>query len=187
MDIQKFWDIIEQAHIEQGAAINDGIAVIQKELIKLEVVEIFTFQHYFDTYKQLADRSMMLGVGALLMGCSSLDETVNLFSFFLDGVLLYGKDRYKKTLLDPDSFVETLAQANEDEYDIEALNCLTYDVILEKDPQLDYRKMYEETGLEEEEIQQMQAELWYHDQMDITWDVIEDLQEILPRIYKEVM
>lgn len=60
-------------------------------------------------------------------------------------------------------------------------------MILEKDPQLDYRKMYEETGLEEEEIQQMQAELWYHDQMDITWDVIEDLQEILPRIYKEVI
>jgi len=69
-----------------------------------------------------------MGLAALNMGCSCQDECSDLIDYFLDSLVFLRKERYLKTLLNPDTFVETLELELGEEYDVETLNCLTYDI-----------------------------------------------------------
>ena len=116
MNKDLFWQIIEQAGISKGNSIGEGIRLIQGTLEQYSVEDIVKFQILFDAYKEAADYGLIMGLASILMGCTSYDECVDVFDYFLDVIVFYGKECYLKTLEDPDSFVEVLTAEEQEEY-----------------------------------------------------------------------
>lgn len=183
MDKELFWQIIEQARVLKGNSIDEGIRSVQDTLKSYSAEDIIKFQVIYDTYKEAADRELIMGLACLLMGCSSSDECVDVFDYFLDVLVLYGKDRYMQTLRKPDSFVETLSTKEQEEYDVEALNCLTYMPFVVWYPDKDYKEFYLASALEEEEVDRIMDEIVYSSFIDDEWDELGDLEGVLPKLF----
>ena len=92
MNKDLFWQIIEQAGISKGNSIGEGIRLIQGTLEQYSVEDIVKFQILFDAYKEAADYGLIMGLASILMGCTSYDECVDVFDYFLDVIVFYGKE-----------------------------------------------------------------------------------------------
>ncbi len=186
MNKDLFWQIIEQAGISKGNSIGEGIRLIQGTLEQYPVEDIVKFQILFDAYKEAADYELIMGLASILMGCTSYDECVDVFDYFLDVIVFYGKECYLKTLEDPDSFVEVLTAEEQEEYDVEALNCLAYAPFVTKCPEREFRGKYESLILNDLEKRQLLKEIVYSPHISKNWDEVDELEDVLPHLFQVI-
>lgn len=181
MDKTMFWEIIENSKIKESSSIEQGIKNVQETLKKLDTENIIKFQHYFDYYKEMGDKSLIAGISALVQGYAFYDECIDTIDYFLDILVFMGKDIFLKTLFNPDSFSEIFDLDLGGEYDIESLNCLTY-LIMETS---DYRKAYEKYHLSEKEKKSIKEDIIYSKNIDFEWEDIKELKNILPKLFNK--
>ncbi len=177
MNKEQFWTLIDEAKINDGNTFQEGIEALLEVLDKMEVDELIAFQHYFDGYKELARKPLIEGLAAICMGVENRDEATDLSDFFIDTLVLMGKDRFLRTLEEPNTFTETFELNFGGEYDIETLNCITYPLVESKTDD-SYRDLYEEYVLDE----QLENDITYSVNIDIEWDSVEELAEYLAEL-----
>ena len=186
MNKELFWQIIERAGISKGNSIDEGIRLVQNTLEQYPVEDIVKFQILYDAYKDEADYELIMGLAGILMGYISYEECEEVFDYFLDIMVFYGKERYLKTLEDPDSFVEVLTTAGQEEYDVETLNCLAYDPFVAKCPEKEFKGKYESLMLNDLERRDLQKEIIYSPHITMDWDEVDELEDVLPRLFQVV-
>lgn len=182
MDKDQFWEIIGEARAEKDGILNAGILRMQKRIRTLDLEGVLKFQHYFDGYKRMANRSLITGLACLLAGCEK-DEYVDLIDFYLEQLIVYGKNFYTRVLSDPDSIVGFLESPEADEYDAKLLNEMVPQVVAEMAPDLDYYRLYAAVRLTEEEKRQMRGEIPFSPQLDVKWENLSDLEPLLPGVF----
>lgn len=181
MDKDQFWEIMSEARADQYGIVNLGIQKIGKRLKSLDLESVLKFQHYFDEYKKLANKSLVVGVACLLADCEK-DSYVDLIDYYLEQLIILGKRCYFLVLQDPDAIAEVIENGEADEYDAELLNKLTFDVVQEIAPDLDYYRLYAAVSLTPEEKRQMKEEIKYAPNIDAKWKNLEEAKTLLPKL-----
>ena len=97
MDIQQFWNIIENVKSSE-----EPEEAIKSQLNELTSEEIVSYQEHFDTLHERAYHWDLWGAAYIMEGGCSDDG----FTDFRYGLISKGKDVYETVLTDPDSLAD---------------------------------------------------------------------------------
>ena len=188
MDRIKFWDIIAIANITNPSTIETGIMNILNQVEQLSRNDLIKFKRYYDNYKTLANKSLIIGVIALNCGDKDYSDTINSANSLLDIFLLFGFDRYIKTLANPDSFSEiTIFDFNSERFNIKAFNCTINYMISQNEPHKKFISLNNNLNFSEIEKTDITGGIKYSNDINFKWSTVDELKNILPNTFNIII
>ena len=180
MDKLKFWDIIEKAGINDPSNIETGIMNILNTVEQLNRNDLIKFKRYYDYYKSLANKSLIIGVIALNSSDENYNTTINSANSLIDIFLLFGYDRYIKTVANPDTFSEIHPfDFNTERFNIKAFNCTINYMISQSEPNKKIISLNNNLNFSEIENFDIINDIKYSNNINFKWSEINELKHIL--------
>ena len=184
MDKIKFWDMIAKANITTSSTIETGIMSILNEVEHLNRNDLIKFIRYYENYKALAKKPLIIGVIALNCQDENYNTTLNSANSLLDIFLLFGYDRYIKTLANPDSFSEiTPFDFNTERFNIKAFNCTLNYMISENEPHKKFITLNNNLNFTKIEKDDITNDIKYSNEINFKWSNVDELKPILKNTF----
>ena len=184
----KFWDIVNNANINEPSNIEAGIMNIIKELELLSRNDLIKFKRYYDNYKTLAHKPLIMGVIALNCGDDNYNSAIYSANSLLDVVLLFGFDRYIKTLANPDTFSEIKQfDIDTEKFNIKAFNCTINYMISESEPHKKIIALNNHLNFSEIEKSDILTDIKYNDNINFKWNNVDELKPILENTFNTIL
>lgn len=187
MDKIQFWKIIAKANIINSSTIETGIMSVLNEVEQLSSNDLIKFKLYYDYYKALANKPLIIGVIALNSDDKNYDTAINTANSLLDIFILFGYDRYLKTLASPDTFSEIDPfDFNTERFNIKAFNCTINYMITENEPNKKIISLNNNLNLSDIEKSDIMKDINYNDNINFKWNEIDELKPILKNTFNIV-
>ncbi len=184
----KFWDIIAKANIYNSASIETGIMSILNEVEQLNRNDLIKFKRCYDNYKALAYKPLIMGVIALNCGDDNYNSAVYSANSVLDIFLLFGFDRYIKTISHPDTFSEIPRfDFNTERFNIKAFNCTINYMISESEPHKKIIALNNHLNFSEIEKSDILIDIKYNDNINFKWNNVDELKPILENTFNTIL
>jgi len=196
MDSTLFWDLIEQVNTTVGfgtGEAEDYIAFqmeVANKLISFGMPEMMVWQHIFNEYQILSNKSKLWAAAYVINGGCSDDW----FDYFRAWLTAQGRTIFMAALKNPDSLSEIKEAIKYEPFFEEMLSVglVAYHLKMElvdqiKNREYDYDAFYAELHrhcLNEEEKSMLALEIDYDDEIDMKWDE-DSLKSLVPRLCKE--
>ena len=179
MDVDRFWEIIDEAREESGGWEEMSQPLVDA-LAALDVPEIMLWKQIFDEYQRLSHKNKLWAAAYVINGGCSDDG----FDYFRGWLTAQGKDVFLGALANPDSLADVEACAGDVEYEdiLGAAACAYFQKTgVECDYGLFYREM-DKRPLPKAMKADMRASIRYAEDIDAKWDE-EELEERLPKLW----
>ncbi len=102
MDEQKFWDLIQSAHIQSNGDMDGKSQVIKESISKLSTEDATVFLDIFDSMMDKAYSWPLWGAAYVINGGCSDDS----FTDFRSSLISRGKDKFIQAVTNPDSLAD---------------------------------------------------------------------------------
>ena len=179
MDIDRFWELIDEAR-EQAGSWEEMDGPLEAALSGLELDELLLWAQIFNEYQRLSYKSKLWAAGYIINGGCSDDG----FDYFRAWLTAQGREVFHEALHDPDSLADVSSCEGDVEFE-DLLSVAARAFFVKTNQGRDYE--FYSAELERRPLPQairdeMLTGLDYAVDIDIQWDEDKGLEELLPKL-----
>lgn len=184
MDINQFWDIMDEAKEIADDDWEDMEEPLINILSELEIQDLMIWKQIFDEYQRLSYKNKLWAAAYIINGGCSDDG----FDYFRAWLIAQGAEVFFQALKEPDSLAGT--PVCEEDVEFEALlsvPAIAYFKAMGMENR-DYNRFYEELQkyqLSGKIKKEMVCGIEYAADIDAQWDEEEDLSDLLPKLCRK--